>query len=180
MLTLIIGGARSGKSRFAVYLCPPESAVTYIATARPSDDGEMQARIARHRRERPSHWKTIEAPASLASAIADQKSASDIVLVDCLTLWLGNLFWEHRNASPENLEDLERIASHEIDAVAKASTGGRVILVTNEVGCSLVPDSPLGRFFQDLQGFVNQSAARHADVVYQLTAGIPLMLKPRL
>ena len=175
MLTLVIGGARSGKSRFAVSLCPPESNVTYIATARESDV-EMQARIARHRRERPSHWTTFEAFGSLASAVASHVRAADVVLVDCLTLWLGNLCWE-RQDSP--FDDLERTASKEIADLARAAEEGRVIVVTNEVGCSVVPDSPLGRYFQDLQGLVNQEAARHADVVYQVIAGISIMLKPR-
>jgi len=96
--------------------------------------------------------------------------------VDCLTLWLGNLCWERQDFP---FDDLERTASKEIADLARAAAGGRVILVTNEVGCSVVPDSPLGRYFQDLQGLVNQEAARHAEVVYQVIAGISIMLKPR-
>ena len=173
MLTLVIGGARSGKSRFAISLCPLESRVTYIATAPESDD-EMRSRIARHRRDRPSHWKTVEEPLALASIVAAHASTSDFVIVDCLTLWLSNLCWERRESG---FGDLEQSVSNEIAEFGRAAATGQVILVSNEVGCSLVPDSPLGRSFQDLQGLTNQWAAREADVVYQTIAGIPIKLK---
>jgi adenosylcobinamide kinase/adenosylcobinamide-phosphate guanylyltransferase len=175
MLTLVIGGARSGKSRFAMSLCPAQAKVTFIATALASDD-EMQSRIARHRRERPAQWKTIEEPLELAAAVALCVPESDFVIVDCLTLWLSNICWREREST---FVDLERIASGQIKSVAQAAIQSQVILVTNEVGCSLVPDSVLGRTFQDLQGFVNQWAARSADAVYLTVAGIPITIKPR-
>ena len=173
MLTLVIGGARSGKSRFAISLCPAEANVAYIATARRSDP-EMESRIARHQRERPLQWTTVEEPLSLAAAVARCVTNSGVVLIDCLTLWLSNLCWERR-LSP--FHDLEQEALNEIDDVARASARSRVILVTNEIGCGVTPVSDLGRSFQDLQGFTNQRAAREADIVYQITAGIPVQLK---
>jgi len=136
----------------------------------------MRSRIARHRRERPSHWKTVEEPLSLASAVHEHIRNCDLLLVDCLTLWLSNLSWERRTAS---VDELEQAALTEMTAVARAAAGGRLVLVTNEVGCSLVPDTFLGRSFQNLQGLANQSAAREADVVYQMVAGLPILLKPQ-
>ncbi len=175
MLTLVIGGARSGKSRFAISLCSAEANVAFIATARRSDP-EMESRIERHRRERPQRWTTVEEPLSLAAAVAQCLPNSDAVLVDCLTLWLSNVCLERRSLP---FHELEEQASREIADVAKASTTGEVILVTNEVGCGVTPVSALGRSFQDLQGFTNQRAAREADVVYHITAGIPVQLKGR-
>jgi adenosylcobinamide kinase/adenosylcobinamide-phosphate guanylyltransferase len=175
MLTLVLGGARSGKSRFAASLCRAESTVTYIATAYASDE-EMKSRIARHRRERPTHWKTLEEALSPASAVAASCRDSEFVVVDCLTLWLSNLCWQRRQSA---VDELEQIASWELDGIAASSVDSNVILVSNEVGCSLVPDSILGRSFQDLQGLINQAAARKAQVVYQMVAGIPAVLKPR-
>jgi adenosylcobinamide kinase/adenosylcobinamide-phosphate guanylyltransferase len=175
MLTLVIGGARSGKSRFAVSQCPRESNVTFVATAFPSDD-EMRSRIDRHRRERPSHWKTIECPLALAAAVADHAATSDIVLIDCLTLWLSRLCWDRKD---EPLHEIEAFALGEIATLGAGARNGRVVLVTNEVGCGVVPDSAAGRLFQDLQGFANQAAAREADVVYHVVAGIPSLLKPK-
>jgi adenosylcobinamide kinase/adenosylcobinamide-phosphate guanylyltransferase len=175
MLTLVIGGARSGKSRFAATLCAGEARVTYIATAEASD-AEMQARIARHRKDRPAHWTTIEAPVRLAEAASGHASASSCILIDCLTLWLSRLCWEQQN---RQFDELESMAMREIAALAEAATKGKILLVTNEVGCSLVPDSAVGRRFQDLQGLANQAAAREADRVYHVVAGIPTLLKPR-
>ena len=112
----------------------------------------------------------------MAAAVARCVTNSDIVLVDCLTLWLSNLSWELRLAP---FDDLERESSSEIAEVARASVQGQVILVTNEVGCGVTPVTELGRSFQDLQGFTNQHAARAADVVYHVTAGIPVRIKDR-
>jgi len=169
MLTLIIGGARCGKSRFAQSLGREAERPAYIATARP-EDAEMEARIARHREERPPHWITIEEPVEIARAVETYADRCDFVLLDCLTLWLSNL-------CAARASGLESAARDEIIRLAAASAPTHLVLVTNEVGCGIVPESALGRFFRDLQGRVNQEAARRADAVYQLVAGIPVTIK---
>lgn len=173
MLTLVLGGARSGKSRFAQSLCANGRRVAYVASARDEDE-EMRARIARHRRERPQHWLTIEEPLAVASAVERCARDCDYVLLDCLTLWLSNFCWEHRRQTPEALR---AAASEEIARLAAAAAASHLVLVTNEVGAGLVPESAAGRLFRDLQGWVNQDAARAADFVYQVIAGIPIMIK---
>jgi adenosylcobinamide kinase/adenosylcobinamide-phosphate guanylyltransferase len=170
MLTLVIGGARSGKSRFAQTLGCEARMPVYIATSR-AEDAEMEARIARHRAARPSQWITVEAPLAIADAVAAAVEA-DFVLLDCLTVWLSNFCWERRG-NPES--EIETAALAEV--VRLGAAAANLVVVTNEVGCGLVPDSALGRFFRDLQGWVNQEAARSADRVYHVVAGIPTLIK---
>ena len=149
--------------------------VCYIATARAGDDTEMQARIARHA-DRPAEWQTVEAPLRLAEAVEEAAQSSAVVIVDCLTVWLSNLMFENRQAAAA---ETEAAALAEIDRIAAASrSGGRqVILVSNEVGSATVPESPVARAFRDLQGIVNQHAARYADEVLLVVAGLPVKLK---
>jgi adenosylcobinamide kinase/adenosylcobinamide-phosphate guanylyltransferase len=173
MLTLVIGGARSGKSRFAQTLGCHSRRPVYLATAR-AEDAEMAARIARHREARPGHWVTFEEPLAIARAVAATAHERDFILIDCLTVWLSNFCWEHRD---ETEGEIEAGALGEIARVAEASAVSEVVLVTNEVGCGLVPESPVGRLFRDLQGWVNQEAARAADRVYHVVAGIPVEIK---
>ncbi len=173
MLSLVIGGARSGKSRFAQSLGETAERVVYIATAR-VEDAEMAARIAQHRQTRPAHWTTIEEPLEISSAIERHSADCDFLLLDCLTLWLSNFCWDHREIGEANIQ---AAAFQEVARVAAASAASKVVLVTNEVGCGLVPESPVGRSFRDLQGWVNQEAARSADWVYHVVAGIPAVIK---
>jgi len=174
MLTLVIGGARSGKSRFALQLGCQARRPAYIATAR-AEDAEMAARIARHREARPANWVTIEEPLAVAGAVTAAARERDFVLLDCLTVWLSNFCWEHRG---ETDGEVEGGAVAEMARIAEASTPSDVVLVTNEVGYGLVPESPVGRLFRDLQGWVNQEAARAADRVYHVVAGIAVPIKP--
>ena len=174
MLTLVIGGARSGKSRFALQLGCQARRPAYIATAR-AEDAEMAARIARHREARPANWVTIEEPLAVAVAVTAAARERDFVLLDCLTVWLSNFCWEHRG---ETDGEVEGGAVAEMARIAEASTPSDVVLVTNEVGYGLVPESPVGRLFRDLQGWVNQEAARAADRVYHVVAGIAVPIKP--
>src|ERR1700727_317923 len=151
--TFVLGGARSGKSRYAesliVALPPPW---VYVATAE-AGDAEMRERIAAHRSRRGSSWRTIEAPRDLSAAL---KSCQAIpVLVDCLTLWLSNLMLAAADIEAE-IAGLEN---------ALATAAAPVVLVANEVGYGIVPDNPLGRRFRDLQGIVNQRMAAHANRV---------------
>jgi len=162
-----LGGARSGKSRFAQALCPADGRVTYVATAR-VEDAEMGARVARHRRERPAEWVTVEEPLELSRVVRAAAAESECVLVDCLTVWLANLAWAHPG------EGVEERAYAELE---RLPAGPRVILVSNEVGGGVVPETEVGRRFRDLQGFVNQRAAALCDEVYLTVAGLPLQLK---
>ena len=163
--TLVLGGARSGKSGYAESLFDTRSEPpVYIATAQ-AFDYEMQERIAAHRQRRGGQWKTVEAPLDLADALAE---AQDVpVLVDCLTLWLSNLLLgEH---------DIEA-ASAALEAALAARTA-RSVLVSNEVGMGIVPETALGRAFRDHQGTLNQRIAGAADQVVFVAAGLPLVLK---
>jgi adenosylcobinamide kinase/adenosylcobinamide-phosphate guanylyltransferase len=176
MLTLVIGGARCGKTQFAQSLCQAGQRVCYIATAR-ADDDEMCARIARHRRHRPAQWLTIEEPLQIAHA-AERMSGCDFLLLDCLTIWLSNFSWEHRELAQEQGEDaLADAAKSELAKLFAAAPSSHLVIVTNEVGYGLVPDTPVGRLFRDLQGWLNQDAARAADFVYHVVAGIPIAIK---
>ncbi|MBV9742877.1 MAG: bifunctional adenosylcobinamide kinase/adenosylcobinamide-phosphate guanylyltransferase [Acidobacteriia bacterium] len=173
MLTLIIGGARSGKSRFAQSLCT-SGRIAFVATAR-AEDEEMQRRIVHHRQARPRHWLTIEEPLALASAIRNALPCADTFLIDCLTLWLSNLMWEQRESPPD---EIERTALSEIDELADLCADRALIVVSNEVGGGLVPESEVGRRFRDLQGTVNQRCAALADRVFLTVAGIAIPIKP--
>lgn len=167
--TLVIGGARSGKSSFAEGLVMATNRPRrYIATAQAWDD-EMRARIAQHRDQRGDGWITVEAPLDLAGALADA-SAAEIVLVDCATLWLSN----HLLADA----DLGGEAARFLVAIAKCPAP--VVVVSNEVGWSIVPDNALARAFRDAQGRLNQHMAAHAGLVVAVMAGLPIVLKGQL
>jgi len=174
MLTLILGGARSGKSRFAQGLAAGAHRVCYVATAVPRGDAEMLGRIERHRADRPASWQTMEAPVKLADAVHLAALDADVVLVDCLTLWLDNLLWEHRGSTAGAIESL---IQSEIRRIADAGRSCRIILVSNEVGSGIVPESPVARAFRDTHGFLNQWAAEAAGEVILIVAGLPLYLK---
>ena len=184
MLTLILGGARSGKSRYAQSLGGSSASVVYIATARSGDDvgdQEMGERIARHRADRPAHWQTIEEPLDLARAVREAPGEA-ILLIDCITLWISNLMWEQSGLSAAALErQLLAQIDELIDALRKRAesspAAGEVVMVSNEVGGGLVPEHPVGRAFRDLHGFANQRLAEAADKVIFIVAGLPLQLK---
>jgi adenosylcobinamide kinase/adenosylcobinamide-phosphate guanylyltransferase len=173
MLTLITGGARSGKSSFAQTLCDGAEPVTYIATARPEDE-EMTERIARHRESRPASWTTLEVSIGLPEAV--ETSRSRIVLVDCVTVWLSNLLFEWQGQTHAEVEGRMRAA---VSRLAAVSQGRHLVAVSNEVGFGIVPETPVGRQFRDLQGFVNQQLAQAAATVYLVVSGIPLRIKPQ-
>ena len=180
---LILGGARSGKSTFALRLAGHLGRrVLFVATATALDE-EMKHRIENHRRDRPSSWQTLEAPAHLSEQVAGHIAAGDVVLVDCLTLMVFNLMAE---MAGEGLDDgrYDEVSvrdSLRVDLEGLLETcrrvGASLIVVSNEVGMGLVPPYPLGRTFRDLLGFANQFLARHADRVYYLFAGLPVELK---
>lgn len=173
MLELILGGARSGKSRHAAQRAAAGALpVTLIATAE-GFDAEMRARIARHRAERDPNWKTVEAPHDLPQQLIVHARSGQCVIVDCLTLWLSNRLI---SARPGDGDAAGEAAAAELLAALKRC-GGRVILVSNEVGLGLVPESELGRAFRDAQGRLNQAVAALAQRVVFIAAGLPLVLK---
>ena len=190
-LILILGGARSGKSAFAERLAAQSGrAVAFIATATAGDD-EMRKRIARHRASRPMEWHTIEEPLDLAVAVRQAYKLADVVLLDCMTLWLGNmLFQEQGQYENDDMgkEELSRTSnlfdersSQQIEAlltvVQSVETGKTLILVSNEVGLGIVPAYPLGRVYRDTLGYVNQRVAQIADRVYLMVAGMAVDIK---
>jgi adenosylcobinamide kinase/adenosylcobinamide-phosphate guanylyltransferase len=165
--TLVLGGARSGKSRFAERLIV-ESGLprVYLATATAGDD-EMAARIAHHRQSRGEGWHTVEQPLALVETLTREAQAGHAVLVDCLTLWLSNLMLADRDLEAESasLAAWLRTSPHPI------------VLVSNEIGMGLVPETPLGRAFRDAQGRLNQIVAAAVPEVVFVAAGLPLWLK---
>ena len=169
-ITLVLGGARSGKSRYAQQIASAREKVTFIATAQPCDD-EMRMRIERHRQERPATWPTVEVQVDLDSAIAEHSPLSEILLIDCLALYASNLMTAERN----NEEKIEERVNRLCQALQSAESS--VILVSNEVGSGVHPSHPSGRFFRDLLGRINQQVAQHADYVLLMVAGIPLAIK---
>lgn len=171
-LVLILGGARSGKSSFAQRLAKRVgSNVLFLATAQAGDD-EMAERIARHKASRPATWRTIEEPLELALVLQTEAASADVVIVDCLTLWLSNLLLREGGAS--ETEVLGQVDSL-LDVYEKGAAS--YILVSGEVGLGLVPPYPLGRAYRDIMGWMNQKLARRADKVFLMLAGIPLELK---
>lgn len=166
-LTLVLGGARSGKSRYAETLVESRAGPwVYLATATPGD-AEMAARIRAHRARRGEGWRTVEAPLHLVGALAAAAGEDRIVLVDCLTLWLSNLMGAGRDLDAE------------IGALVAALPGlaGPVVLVSNEVGLGIVPDNAAARRFRDAAGRLHQAIGRVAQSVVFVAAGLPLALK---
>ncbi|HFB2048722.1 MAG: bifunctional adenosylcobinamide kinase/adenosylcobinamide-phosphate guanylyltransferase [Hyphomicrobiaceae bacterium] len=165
---LILGGARSGKTRHAMRLAEQQPRRIYIATAQALDD-EMRDRIRHHQAERDTNWVTIEAPIRLADAISSiENSNNTAIVVDCLTLWLSNLIDINANVECETHNLLESITR----------TENRLVIVSNEVGLGIVPANALARKFCDMQGHLNQRIAKSVDYVDLITAGFVLNLKP--
>ena len=182
MITLITGGARSGKSRYALQLAEPYRARTFLATATAFDD-EMRKRIADHQEERAGTFQTVEEPHFLARALEDLPADTEVVVVDCLTVWLGNLMYQaeqqqekqkehHPDAFPTVPEDCAAVLDflHKLDS----ELSFHLILVSNELGMGLVPPEPMARAFRDLAGRVNQEVAGRADRVLLMVSGLAL------
>jgi adenosylcobinamide kinase/adenosylcobinamide-phosphate guanylyltransferase len=166
----ITGGARSGKSSFAEKLAlEMEGKRAYVATAQ-ALDAEMAVKIEKHRRDRSSTWDTYEEPLAVADLLRKLSGRYQVVLLDCLTLWLSNVMahTDGDGAVQARVEDLVRVL---------ASFDGACLVVSNEVGLGIVPDNPLARKFRDLAGMLNQRIAQTADEVYFTAAGIPMKIK---
>jgi adenosylcobinamide kinase/adenosylcobinamide-phosphate guanylyltransferase len=169
-VTLVLGGVRSGKSRWAQELAEKSERVAYVATARPLDE-EMRLKIRRHQDDRPKHWQTLEEPLELARVVSDHGAQFDVLLVDCLTVYAANLL-EEAEADPSSME---RRIKGLLDALN--TTEAEVVLVSNEVGWGVVPPYPAGRRYRDALGELNQRVAAIADNVVLMVAGLPLALK---
>ena len=169
-VTLVLGGVRSGKSRWAQELAAKAARVAYVATAQPLD-AEMVEKVRRHREERPSHWRTFEEPLELGEVIAEHAAAFDVMLVDCLTVFVANL----QGTAEADPVCTDRRIEDFLEALRALPAS--VVLVSNEVGSGVVPPYPAGRRFRDALGELNQRVAAIADNVVLLVGGLPLALK---
>jgi len=167
---LIVGGVRSGKSRFAVERLSPDARIVFVATAEARDES-MAKRIARHRAERPSRWSTVEAPFDLVATLQGLEGTCDGILVDCLTLWVSNLLLRG-DRDDAILEQVEALAG------LLGRLHSSITLVSNEVGEGVHPETAMGLRFRDLLGSANQRVAAACDTVVLMVAGIPLTVKP--
>ncbi len=175
-ITFVTGGARSGKSAYAVELGRQAAgAIVYLATAEPSD-GEMRERIAQHRTQRPTAWRTLEESIDIAERLVSDVERGSTVIVDCLTVWLGNVFERGKNDPPERLRE-QALAIVQRLCAAPGEQQLRLIVVSNEVGGGLVPPDPMSRLYRDILGEVNQAVAACADEVVLLVSGIPVVVK---
>jgi adenosylcobinamide kinase / adenosylcobinamide-phosphate guanylyltransferase len=172
-ITLVLGGARSGKSRWAQEQAARFSRVTYLATAQ-AGDSEMRKKIARHRRERPTQWRTVEAPRDLPEKIRAESRRADLLLIDCFTLYVASVMRTGKKSEGHNGNCVRELR----DAIHSSSTS--IIAVSNEVGSGIVPAFRSGRVYRDMLGRLNQEVAAIADNVILMVAGIPLPVKGRL
>lgn len=174
-ITFIIGGARSGKSAFALSeAMKVEGRKAYIATAEALDE-EMQERIEKHKAERGSDWETCEAPLKISEALLNMKNRYSVVLLDCLTIWLSNILLRAETPDP-GIDSPEETIRKFTDNLKKLN-GMKLFIVSNEVGSGIVPENKLARRFRDLAGTLNQEVAGIANEVYMVTAGIPVKIK---
>lgn len=178
-MVLVLGGARSGKSSFSEKLAETYgSKVIYVATATVQDE-EMARRVAHHRFRRPASWDTVEETHYLEKVVDRYGNEADVLLIDCLTMWISNLLLDEILPAPgSSFEEKEAFILERARALAEIAcqVKARVILVTNEVGWGLVPDNQLGRAFRDAAGRVNQLLAQRAELVYLVVAGLPIEL----
>lgn len=190
MRMLLIGGARSGKSALALRWSNERSANVCTLVTGTESDPEMAARIAAHRRERPAHWRVREEPVHLGRVLREEGAAPTVpaakslqspcalLLVDCLTLWISNCLWPpDRDVDGTDYSAWYRERGDFLDALSACTSD--IIIVTNEVGTGIVPDTAAGRVFRDEQGWLNQAVAAVCDEVFLVTAGLPLCLKPQ-
>lgn len=180
-ITFVLGGARSGKSAFAEGLAKKYNDVVYIATAEAKDE-EMRERVQTHRARRPLNWKTIESPYCVDRVVSDLNGKAGLVLIDCITLYITNMFLNSAACSDMKMVDLKQRQKYimaEINKLIQVCRESRsdVIVISNEVGLGIVPDNALSREFRDIAGYANQSLAGEADEVYFMVAGIAQRLK---
>jgi len=177
---LIIGGVRSGKSRFAQELALKlGEPVLFVATAEAGDE-EMRRRIEEHQKARPSDWSTLEVTTHVGSRVSQKIGQARVVIVDCVTLLVNNLFNQYGDSDQIDASLIEQELNAEIGELVDciSQSNASFIIVTNEVGTGLVPANQLGRLYRDLLGKANQMLAQVADEVYLMVAGLPVLIKP--
>jgi len=176
-MILLLGGARSGKSKKATEIAEEYDEVVYLATGVPTDE-EMENRIARHKEDRPPDWRTVEEPVEVGNVLSglESDSFSGAVILDCLGFWLSNTM---REVEPDNTAELEDFVQLKVtEELGRASEAGfELIVVSNEVGMGVIPESPAGRRFRDALGRANQVVGSMATRVYLMVAGFQLQLK---
>lgn len=179
---LITGGVRSGKSHFAQEFAQKlGKTVLFVATAEAGDE-EMRQRIKEHRRSRPATWRTLEATTHIGNQISQNIGTAQVVIIDCITLLISNVFGQCLNGSDEQINATlaEEMVTGEVKELLECidHTNATFIIVTNEVGMGLVPTNKMGRLYRDLLGKANQLLAQCADEIYLMVAGLPLKIKP--
>ena len=181
-LTLVLGGVRSGKSRFAEELALKLGGdeVLFVAPAE-NRDGEMDHRIRKHKESRPDSWVTLEQPLDVGQAILLREESSRVILIDCLTILVSNVLCQDPELmlSPKSIDQIHHQLMNEIDQIIEVARVKRshVIVVSGEVGLGIVPEHPLGRAFRDLLGWANQSLAKHANATYMMISGFAVPLQ---
>lgn len=179
---LLLGGARSGKSYFAQEMAKKAQRVLFVATAEAGDE-DMRLRIEKHKESRPATWRTLEAPSRIGRRIEQEIDGEPLVIIDCITLLVSNIFCRLDERQFDTIEDavLEKEVVTEIEQLLGCldRVEASFIIVSNEVGLGIVPDNRLGRLYRDILGRANQMLARQADEVYLMVAGIPLRVKPQ-
>jgi len=181
-ITLILGGARSGKSRLAQEMANQSKTVLFVATASAGDE-DMRLRIAKHQAERPDHWRTLETGLHIGDKIDIAFQNEELVLIDCITLLVSNVLCQYADDqfATQSEEKLEKQVIEEIKELQEClkSLPASFIIVSNEVGMDIVPENRLGRLYRDFLGRANQMLASSADEVFFMVAGIPLRVKPQ-
>lgn len=168
---LVLGGAKSGKSSFALDICDGmDKEHIFLATAQAWDQ-EMEERIQRHQEERDNKWHTVEEPIDIVGKIKDFDNEETVILIDCLTLWLNNLFMKYETNYDRVYQEIDELAGQ------LSNIHGTVVTVSNEVGMGIVPENPLSRRYRDAAGFANQRIASVARKVVITFAGLPMVLK---
>ncbi|ACV63846.1 Adenosylcobinamide-phosphateguanylyltransferase [Desulfofarcimen acetoxidans DSM 771] len=178
-LILVTGGSRSGKSSVAEHLAKKiGGSVVYIASAAALDE-EMLRRVAKHRSARPAHWQTIEETHDIPRVLRHAGQSAEVILLDCLTLWISNLLLDDSLMGGKSDEEKEACIINRVDELVQAalSVPAHVLVVSSEVGQGIVPEYPISRLYRDIVGLANQKLAFHADEVYLTVAGIPVELK---
>ncbi|HSW57502.1 MAG TPA: bifunctional adenosylcobinamide kinase/adenosylcobinamide-phosphate guanylyltransferase [Dehalococcoidales bacterium] len=181
-ITLLLGGARSGKSYFAQEAAKKAEKVLFVATAQAGDE-DMLRRIQKHQAERPANWRTVEATTHIGRCIEETIRTENLVIIDCITLLVTNIICQIDEKEYDSCDEaaLESCVLAEIKELQEClkNVNASFILVSNEVGSGIVPDNRISRIYRDLLGRANQMLAQSADEVYLMVAGIPLRVKPR-
>lgn len=177
-ISLFLGGARSGKSSYAVDLARNNHKyVVYLATGI-ACDAEMTERIKRHKNDRPETWKTIEEPLYLENVLKNLEESTEFVLLDCLGFWVSNLIFHYQNAGNSDTQVEDAVLGHIKEFLSIAEKiKSKIVIVSNEVGMGVVPESPLGRLFRDILGRANQTVASCAEEVLLFVAGLHIKIK---